>query len=186
MIRRPPRSTRTDTLFPYTTLFRSWKEKRPGRPGRLSCYAMVPGSELVAQRQQQRPARHHARDAALVGAQVLPGGAVRATQVVHVLPVRGQAAEASQVARVEAADLLGHAPVLVEHVEEVVHVQANDRLVVLEEARQLLLQAQVELVHPRQAGRVAVRDRSEEHTSELQSIMRISYAVFFLKKKIKI
>src|SRR3546814_3750081 len=24
MIRRPPRSTRTDTLFPYTTLFRSW------------------------------------------------------------------------------------------------------------------------------------------------------------------
>src|SRR3546814_14299421 len=27
MIRRPPRSTRTDTLFPYTTLFRSWKER---------------------------------------------------------------------------------------------------------------------------------------------------------------
>src|SRR3546814_20300745 len=26
MIRRPPRSTRTDTLFPYTTLFRSWGE----------------------------------------------------------------------------------------------------------------------------------------------------------------
>src|SRR3546814_14638587 len=30
MIRRPPRSTRTDTLFPYTTLFRSWKA--PPRP----------------------------------------------------------------------------------------------------------------------------------------------------------
>src|SRR3546814_13498524 len=29
MIRRPPRSTRTDTLFPYTTLFRSLREKRP-------------------------------------------------------------------------------------------------------------------------------------------------------------
>src|SRR3546814_17512052 len=28
MIRRPPRSTRTDTLFPYTTLFRSWDERR--------------------------------------------------------------------------------------------------------------------------------------------------------------
>src|SRR3546814_20880119 len=27
MIRRPPRSTRTDTLFPYTTLFRSWSEE---------------------------------------------------------------------------------------------------------------------------------------------------------------
>src|SRR3546814_2390812 len=30
---------------------------------------------------------------------------------------------------------------------------------------------------------VAARDRSEEHTSELQSLMRISYAVFCLKKK---
>src|SRR3546814_17622549 len=28
MIRRPPRSTRTDTLFPYTTLFRSWRRQR--------------------------------------------------------------------------------------------------------------------------------------------------------------
>src|SRR3546814_8483614 len=28
MIRRPPRSTRTDTLFPYTTLFRSHRERR--------------------------------------------------------------------------------------------------------------------------------------------------------------
>src|SRR3546814_13839637 len=27
MIRRPPRSTRTDTLFPYTTLFRSWRHR---------------------------------------------------------------------------------------------------------------------------------------------------------------
>src|SRR3546814_5982725 len=29
MIRRPPRSTRTDTLFPYTTLFRSARERQP-------------------------------------------------------------------------------------------------------------------------------------------------------------
>src|SRR3546814_6567073 len=33
--------------------------------------------------------------------------------------------------------------------------------------------------------RVQVADRSEEHTSELQSLMRISYAVFCLKKKSK-
>src|SRR3546814_8159819 len=33
------------------------------------------------------------------------------------------------------------------------------------------------------AGRMARPDRSEEHTSELQSLMRISYAVFCLKKK---
>src|SRR3546814_10524073 len=34
-----------------------------------------------------------------------------------------------------------------------------------------------------QAARAIVADRSEEHTSELQSLMRISYAVFCLKKK---
>src|SRR3546814_15934144 len=33
MIRRPPRSTRTDTLFPYTTLFRSQWQARPGAGG---------------------------------------------------------------------------------------------------------------------------------------------------------
>src|SRR3546814_2737041 len=33
MIRRPPRSTRTDTLFPYTTLFRSHRTGRRGRAG---------------------------------------------------------------------------------------------------------------------------------------------------------
>src|SRR3546814_15463009 len=33
MIRRPPRSTRTDTLFPYTTLFRSEQERTPGAVG---------------------------------------------------------------------------------------------------------------------------------------------------------
>src|SRR3546814_9962267 len=36
------------------------------------------------------------------------------------------------------------------------------------------------------AGRARVRERSEEHTSELQSLMRISYAVFCLTKKTKI
>src|SRR3546814_16996272 len=37
MIRRPPRSTRTDTLFPYTTLFRSWSTASPA--GRSSSQA---------------------------------------------------------------------------------------------------------------------------------------------------
>src|SRR3546814_7155528 len=37
----------------------------------------------------------------------------------------------------------------------------------------------------RRAGRSGQRDRSEEHTSELQSLMRISYAVFCFKKKKK-
>src|SRR3546814_1505729 len=40
MIRRPPRSTRTDTLFPYTTLFRSLR--RPPAPGYGSCASCQP------------------------------------------------------------------------------------------------------------------------------------------------
>src|SRR3546814_5010267 len=79
MLRRPPRSTRTDTLFPYTTLFRS--------PDRL-----------------RRPARYR--------------------HLLLALPARD-----------------------------------------------------------RREPRDAVGSRSEEHTSELQSLMRISYAVFCLKKK---
>src|SRR3546814_12222589 len=39
MIRRPPRSTRTDTLFPYTTLFRSVSELAAFGPG--SCFHRV-------------------------------------------------------------------------------------------------------------------------------------------------
>src|SRR3546814_13663319 len=42
MIRRPPRSTRTDTLFPYTTLFRSWSAVGSGRND-----GCLRGSEVV-------------------------------------------------------------------------------------------------------------------------------------------
>src|SRR3546814_20165832 len=103
MIRRPPRSTRTDTLFPYTTLFRS-----PIEP--------VPGARRV--------------DLVMV---------VGATD--H--PV-------------------AHEGVLVQHV---------------------VLQPGASLGH--RLGNLA-RHRSEEHTSELQSLMRISYAVFCLQKKNKL
>src|SRR3546814_8681121 len=91
MIRRPPRSTRTDTLFPYTTLFRSDR------------FARIPG---------KHKADHHARD-----------------------------------------DPADRAP----------HPDAGE------------LQRRV----------AHLAERSEEHTSELQSLMRISYAVFCLKKKKK-
>src|SRR3546814_4903421 len=100
MRRRPPRATRTDTLFPYTTLFRS-------RRGRARPPAGV---------------RHHGADA---------GGA--ADPGLGRTPCR-------------------YAP-----------------------ARARGLNSGADL----QSG----RDRSEEHTSELQSLMRISYAVFCLKKK---
>src|SRR3546814_2566791 len=56
MIRRPPRSTRTDTLFPYTTLFRSGKVKRPARP-----VMGKEGAETCARRpRERRVARHRA------------------------------------------------------------------------------------------------------------------------------
>src|SRR3546814_3358389 len=102
MIRRPPRSTRTDTLFPYTTLFRSAK---------------------------------------VLGQQVQPVGAV-----------------------LDAGD--PQARVTLEHA---VHDQRRHRVV------------DGPSLGEHVAERIALR--SEEHTSELQSLMRISYAVFCLKKK---
>src|SRR3546814_8486155 len=97
MIRLPPRSTRTDTLFPDTTLFRS-------------------RNAAAAQRVDR------------VGEDVEP--------LFHDQPAK----------------------------------EADDRRVVVD----------AELAPP---NRIAPAGRSEEHTSELQSLMRISYAVFCLKKK---
>src|SRR3546814_7642420 len=99
MIRRPPRSTRTDTLFPYTTLFRS--------------------------------ATHHLADFLAHDALDQVGEIV----VQPALQLRGEGLADQFLQRAPAADGDGA--------------------------------------------------RSEEHTSELQSLMRISYAVFCLKKKNK-
>src|SRR3546814_3711847 len=110
MIRRPPRSTRTDTLFPYTTLFRS---------------AELDDLAMHAQVARQRGAM-------VVHAQV--DGRHAAAGLRHQGPVGRQVDQRGQDAAV------GVALVGVDH-------------------------------------------RSEEHTSELQSLMRISYAVFCLKKK---
>src|SRR3546814_1938970 len=107
MIRRPPRSTRTDTLFPYTTLFRSPAQRRRGRSA--ACAGRRP---------------HHRQ------------GAEPRQPDLDPLPAR-----LAEEARAGGGG--AHAAAL-----------------------------------PRQG-------RSEEHTSELQSLMRISYAVFCLKKKNK-
>src|SRR3546814_3437051 len=115
MIRRPPRSTRTDTLLPYTTLFRS---HRTG-----DCL----GAWWIAD---------HALDDALQRVSVQPGVAIDGGDEV----VRSQLQ-----AQVQGLGLAG------------IHVKIDD-------------------VEPR---------RSEEHTSELQSLMRNSYDVFCLQKKNK-
>src|SRR3546814_14448187 len=54
MIRRPPRSTRTDTLFPYTTLFRS-HDGVASDNGRRTCSAQVIRMETVGLRQATEP-----------------------------------------------------------------------------------------------------------------------------------
>src|SRR3546814_4162138 len=106
MIRRPPRSTRTDTLFPYTTLFRSFhpQARRDRHLSPLERGAHAPLSGGV-----RFPLFHEGRH----------GHGTRRT-----VPSR--------------------------HLWQASHLS-----------------------------------RSEEHTSELQSLMRISYAVFCLKKKKK-
>src|SRR3546814_10851682 len=101
MIRRPPRSTRTDTLFPYTTLFRSRNALNdPRLKGRLEVELIVFGDGV-----------------------------------------------------------------------EIYKLESPYRTALEDLKERGVLLAQCE--------------RSEEHTSELQSLMRISYAVFCLKKKTK-
>src|SRR3546814_1541253 len=102
MIRRPPRSTRTDTLFPYTTLFRA----------------------LLS--------------AVLVG------------------PADGRHRQVDVGADVDRLELDGHGGCTI-------GVPSDP-----ENASKSL---------------ISVSSRSEEHTSELQSLMRISYAVFCFKQK---
>src|SRR3546814_1125505 len=109
MIRRPPRSTRTDTLFPYRTLFRSW------RASAWDGYTPV-----------RRPIHH---------TPCHPG---------------------------ESRDLAGAS-------------SCDDEIPAF--AGMTIMAAKA----PR--PKIAFSIRSEEHTSELQSLMRISYAVFCLKKQ---
>src|SRR3546814_4833441 len=127
MIRRPPGSTRTDTLFPYTTLFRAWR-----------------GIE----REQIRAQRHQRRCSFRLS--LLLGRA--------------------------AFDLLGFLPVKLGLSRLKLRVDLRRRHQHIDTDRIASADA-VNLLLPPQIR------RSEEHTSELQSLMRISYAVFCLKKK---
>src|SRR3546814_19010924 len=74
MIRRPPRSTRTDTLFPYTTLFRSQESAGGGRVEVAEQARRAPPEEVV----QQPAGSRRAVDAGEEGA-VVPGGMVAGT-----------------------------------------------------------------------------------------------------------
>src|SRR3546814_1396644 len=119
MILRPPRSTRTDTLFPYTTLFRP----------PLVCAVRLQEAQL-----EQCP------------------------------PYTGR------LSRGICTHRGGHAARYLDAAQRCDRV----RLSVRRPGRR---------AHNPRAHRQTCFHRSEEHTSELQSLMRISYAVFCLKKK---
>src|SRR3546814_12083056 len=62
MIRRPPRSTRTDTLFPYTTLFRSYRVAAyAGRAGRPLFRRSAPAAAARGRRRIRKGAARRAR-----------------------------------------------------------------------------------------------------------------------------
>src|SRR3546814_3491382 len=145
MIRRPPRSTRTDTLFPYTTLFRSLKQR-----GLLDETLVIWGGEFGRTNYCQGALAHnnYGRDhhprcfsVWMAGGGVKPG------------IVYGE------------TDEFGY-----NIVKDPVHVHDFHATIL----------HQLGLDHEKLTYRHL---RSEEHTSELQSLMRISYAVFCLKKK---
>src|SRR3546814_4727147 len=148
MIRRPPRSTRTDTLFPYTTLFRSLDGRPLRRRHSLQGWRTALGQPLLG--------RHHAR-LPVAPARSGPGRRALARHLART--ARGRALHAGKLARSPAA--------------------------------RCLLAARLDLRELRRGRRPGAGvgrlggwlPRSEEHTSELQSLMRISYAVFCLKKK---
>src|SRR3546814_5918454 len=120
MIRRPPRSTRTDTLFPYTTLFRSSNEDH------------ILNLEAYYSTRADDENMHYDQNSEWESLDNL----------------QNQISESNDVGFTIEGDY-------VQPFSEKSRLEAGFRA-----------------------------DRSEEHTSELQSLMRISYAVFCFKKKI--
>src|SRR3546814_10773249 len=127
MIRRTPRSTRTDTLVPYTTLFRS-------------CRADFADFDLILAMD-----RGHLRH---LKALLPPDASCRVHLFLEVLPPAGP--------------------------------DVADPFYGDDSAHEAMLDA-VEAAAPARVDRLR-QERSEAHTSELQSLMRISYAVFCLKQ----
>src|SRR3546814_7615178 len=174
MLRGPPISTRTDTLVPYTTLFRSDSRSAvsgsiTGRPaslpsffmrGRLSRYAFSRG--------------RHANQPHGACTVRRPAGAVEHLHDRRVVRASEEPEREGVVRR--GGDLV------VDRILRI-HVPGTGQPHWLYGAVAATTQDHAGSDHA--DGVRSVRDllRSEEHTSELQSLMRSSYAVFCLKKK---
>src|SRR3546814_5805637 len=159
MVRRPPRSTRTDTLFPYTTLFRSSAKgdsgcDRPRRRGRRKLFDDQ--SLFESLHQSTFGIRFFLRECTLVGVRQQRDGITSVDMF-----GRGRSRHLQRSA-------IGH----------------DGEPAATHGMRTWFVRARHRRDH-RQPNGVGVPTRSEEHTSELQSLMRISYAVFCLKKQKK-
>src|SRR3546814_3785396 len=163
MIRRPPRSTRTDTLFPYTTLFRS---RFP--PVRLIPRKTSKDRALAERCGKPGNPPENETSTGLSKAVVLPAGNHCPAKSAETLGKRLRAGGFLRLA--------GH------RMRQAAQHLARDHL---PEAVLLLRPVYQYLLREARLGLAPVLARSEEHTSELQSLMRISYAVSCLKKKNK-
>src|SRR3546814_5058566 len=177
MIRRPPRSTRTDTLFPYTTLFRSARlqGQLPAAPHHfLALYIKHLASCLIPCRQpyrRQLSFRQGRRTALCPGCKTAhfrgPSALLAKTQLRDKFVIS---------VRILALEIIKQAAALVDQ-----HQQAAARVIVLRVGLEMLGQIDDALGQDRDldlgaAGvTLGAGIRSEEHTSELQSLMRISY-----------
>src|SRR3546814_8863583 len=148
MIRLPPRSTRTDTLFPYTTLFRSLVRGHCTTLSRVHCHlsrCMGAGLVAIAVLLVAQPARADqtimASDSAQVDCQASAKDLTRISLVED---------EFASVSKISTGNPMDDFSVVNEPVRGDIYLSVPDGFV----------------------------RRSEEHTSEIQSLMRISYAVF--------
>src|SRR3546814_2319073 len=183
MIRRPPRSTRTYTLFPYTTLFRSYflDLKGPVMAINTAC-----SSSLVAAHTACQSLRQNECDTAIaagVNLLVSPEAYIGMTQ----------AGMLSPDGKSHAFDRRANGMVPGEAVAVVVLKRLSRALADGDPVHAVIRGSGINydgktngITAPSglsQAELLRSVYRSEEHTSELQSLMRISYAVFCLKKK---
>src|SRR3546814_6382748 len=162
MIRRPPRSTRTDTLFPYTTLFRSLG----AHPQRA---VLLVGQALVGETLQR--GLHEA---------TLDQRGFRRPLVVADVEIGERLFDDAELG-VERG-LLDRFPAVAEQAARTHDQRVGVRFLL---QLDLVLFGIAGTFRHLRFGVEAGQHRSEEHTSELQSLMRISYAVFCLKKKKK-
>src|SRR3546814_6514853 len=172
MIRRPPRSTRTDTLFPYTTLFRSPVVTD------LTVIDSCTGFDLFRQIDDDAAGIQvdHRHSLPRKGNQ--SGLAPRAGQLDHV--AAAEIVQRTDRAERSAARVLGAETDQVGVVELVLRRRRQPVALDIEFGAAQRLRG-IAILDSADAGQDGAR--SEEHTSELQSLMRSSYAVFCLKKK---